>query len=116
MARSDFPIVGSLHQEIIPKVNAERTINMYEVQSPNGKKPSYLHPTPGKKQVGTLPFVNGNFGRASFTFTTSANPTDAFTYFVQGDTIYRMDSALVVTVIGDHFFTTTTGFVAIAAN
>ena len=61
MARADFPIVGSLHQEIIPKVDAERTINLYEVQSPNGKKPSYLHPTPGKKQVGTLPFINGNF-------------------------------------------------------
>jgi len=79
MARADFPVVGSLHEDVVTKVNAERTINMYEVKAADGKKPTYLHPTPGKKEIAT--FSAGNKGRASFVFRD-------FTYFVVGDTIY----------------------------
>ncbi len=107
MKRMDFPIVGSLHQNIVTKINASRTINMYEAHSTEGKKPTYLHPTPGKLAVGT--FSDGNTGRASFVF-------KEFTYFVQGDTIYRMDNTLVLNVIAANFFTTLTGHVGIAAN
>lgn len=108
MARSDFPIVGSLHEDIITKINAERTINMYEVESPNGKKPTYLHPTPGKLSIGTFTSSSG-FGRASFVF-------NNFTYFVVGNTIYRMDNSLVPVILQAAFFTTTSGYVAIVAN
>jgi len=103
----DFPVVGSLHEDIITKVNAERTINMYEVFSPHGKKANYLHPTPGKQEVGT--FSDGNNGRASFVF-------KGFTYFVEGDTIYRMDSSLVLNIIALNFFTSLIGHIGIAAN
>lgn len=104
----DFPVVGSLHEDVITKVNAERTINMYEVFSPHGKKQNYLHPTPGKEERGT--FSEGNKGRASFVF-------KGFTYFVEGDTIYRMDSTLILNVISPiGFFTTITGHVGISAN
>lgn len=103
----DFPVVGSLHEDVITKVNAERTINMYEVFSPHGKKQNYLHPTPGKLEKGT--FSDGNNGRASFVF-------KDFTYFVEGDTIYSMDSSLTITIIALNFFTTLTGHIGIAAN
>lgn len=103
----DFPVVGSLHEDIITKVNAERTINMYEVSSPHGKKANYLHPTPGKEEVAT--FAHGGRGRASFVFKT-------FTYFVEGDTIYQMDSALTLIAIAINFFATTVGPIGIAAN
>jgi len=105
--RHDFPIVGSLHEDVVTKIDAERTINMYEVASTTGKKPFYLHPTPGKKSIGT--FSEGNFGRASFEF-------KGFVYFVVGDTIYRMDTTLVPNVIAINFFTTITGHVGISAN
>src|SRR5436190_6134063 len=107
MPRQDFPIVGSLHEDIITKVDAERTINMYEVDSSTGKKAKYLHPSPGKKSIAT--FTDGGTGRASFTF-------KGFTYFVVGDTIYRMDNTFIPNVIALNFFTTTTGHVGIAAN
>lgn len=111
MKRTDFPIVGSLHEDIVTKINAERTINMYEVEFPQGKKPSYLHPTPGKLEI--APFSDGNAGRASFVFGIAPN---IFTYFVVGATIYRMDTSLVPVVLAASFFTTTTGYVAISAN
>ena len=107
MERKDFPVVGSLHEDIITKINAERTINMYEVDSPQGKKSTFLHPTPGKEFTAT--FVDGNTGRASFEF-------KGFTYFVVGDTIYRMSVTLVPVVIALNFFTTITGHIGIAAN
>lgn len=107
MKRMDFPVVGSLHEDIITKVNAERTINMYEVFSPHGKKANYLHPTPGKEEVGT--FTDGGIGRASFVFKT-------FTYFVEGQTIYQMDNALTITSIALNFFATSIGHIGIAAN
>src|SRR5258706_5744432 len=112
MKRMDFPIVGSLREDIITKVDAERTINMYEVASPDGKKKNYLHPTPGKKESAAA-FAN-TIGRGSFVF----GPLSAqFTYFVQGDTVYRMDSTLIPTPISPiGFFTTVTGHVAISAN
>src|SRR5580698_2608142 len=111
MQRKDFPIVGSFHEDIVTKINAERTINMYEVDFPEGKKQSYLHPTPGKLQIAT--FTGGAAGRASFVFGIASN---IFTYFVVGATIYRMDTSLVPVVLAANFFTTTTGYVAISAN
>jgi hypothetical protein len=107
MARHAFPIVGSLHEDIITKVDAERTINMYEVASPTGKSSAYLHPTPGKLNIAE--FTELNAGRASFTF-------KDFVYFVVGDTIYRMDNTLVPNVIALNFFTTVTGHIGISAN
>lgn len=107
MKRMDFPIVGSMYQNIVTKINASRTINMYEAHATEGKKSTYLHPTPGKLAVGN--FNDSNKGRASFVF-------KGFTYFVHGDTIYRMDNSLVINVIQANFFTTFTGHVGIAAN
>ncbi len=107
MKRVDFPIVGSLREDPITKINAERTINMYEVVAPHAKKGNYLNFTPGKKEINN--FSQGGIGRASFVFKN-------FTYFVQGDTIYRMDNTLIPNIISLNFFTTLTGYVGIAAN
>lgn len=108
----DFPIVGSLHEDIITKVDAERTINMYEVASPEGKKPNYLHPTPGKKFIDSFPPLS--VGRASFVY---GDPPLQYTYFIQGDSIYRMDTSYVPVLISPaHFFTTTSGHAVIIAN
>lgn len=107
MKRMDFPIVGSLWEDQITKVNAERTVNMYVTSAYQGKKPQYLAPTPGKLETGT--FTEGGFGRASFVF-------KDYTYFVQGSTIYRMDLTLIPVAIAINFFTTSTGHVGISAN
>ncbi len=107
MKRVDFPVVGSLREDPITKINAERTINMYEVVAPHAKKGNYLNFTPGKKVINSFEF--GGVGRASFVF-------KDFTYFVQGASIYRMDNTLIPNVIQLNFFTTLTGFVGIAAN
>src|ERR1700691_3688590 len=107
MARHDFPIVGSFGEEIVSKINAERSINLYKVSSPNGKKQDYLSQYPGKLAKGVFTYLNN--GRASFNFV----DTD---YFVVGDSIYSMDESLVIEVIALHFFTTLTGHVGIAAN
>lgn len=107
MKRTDFPIVGSFWEDPVTKVNAERTVNMYEVFAFEGKKQKYLAPTPGK--LAGESFSDGGIGRASFVF-------KDFTYFVQGDTIYRMDTTLIPNAIQLNFFTTFTGHVGIAAN
>lgn len=108
MTRAPFPIVGSFREDIITRIDAERTINWYEVIPATGIKNHYLHLSPGKKEVGT--FVNGNTGRnQSFSF-------KGFTYYVVGDTIYRVDSTPTVFVIAPNFFTTITGHIGIAAN
>lgn len=108
MARHPFPIVGSFREDSITKINAERTINWYQVVPSTGAKDSYLHLSPGKKEVGT--FVNGNTGRnESFSF-------KGFTYYVVGDTIYQVDGTPTINPIAPNFFTTLTGHVGIAAN
>jgi hypothetical protein len=107
MQRADLPVVGGLHEDVVTKINAERTINSYVVNFPQGKKPQYLHPIPGKRSIAT--FSEGAAGRASITF-------KGFVYFVVGDTIYRMDSTLVVSIIGLNFFLTASGHVGVAAN
>jgi hypothetical protein len=97
-----------MYQNIVTKINASRTINMYEAHATEGKKSTYLHPTPGKLAVGT--FSDGNAGRASFVF-------KDFVYFVEGDTIYRMDNSLTINIIQANFFTTFEGgHIGIAAN
>lgn len=107
--RIDFPIVGSFGEDQVGKINSERTINMYEVFDPNGKKQNYLAPSPGLTQEDT--FSQGVNGRAAITF------LDA-TYFVVRSDVYRLDSALTLTRIstGAALFTTTSGHVGIAAN
>jgi hypothetical protein len=108
MARSPIPVVGSYREDIITRINAERTINLYQVVPMTGKKDSYLHLTPGKKEIGT--FSAGNFGRnESFSF-------KGFTYYVVGDTIYQVDATPTINAIALNFFTTITGHVGVAAN
>ena len=102
-----FPIVGSFSADLVTKINAERTINLYEIFDPSGKKDKYLAPWPGKKNFES--FVRGGTMRAAFVF-------KEFVYFVVADTIYRMDSSLVITIIGDQILATLVGHVGIAAN
>src|SRR5258708_5457742 len=92
--RIDFPIVGSFQADIVSKVNAERTINWYEVQAPDGKKSTYLCQWPGFEKIGDSEsnFVDG-VGRAAFVFKGET------AFFVVGDLIYTMDADEVITQI-----------------
>lgn len=113
--RVDFPIVGSFNEDPVTKVDAQRTINMYEVFDQEGKKPRYLTPWPGLKREGT--FSEGANGRAAITFQGSTE-TQRFAYFVVREDIYRVDTALTITRISDvvNKFITQIGHVGIAAN
>ena len=88
--RQDLPIVGGSRYNLVPKIDAQRTVNMYPVNSPDGKKKTYLHPWPGKERM--EPFQEGGVGRASLVF-------KDYTYFIQGNSIYRMDSSFIVNLI-----------------
>lgn len=105
----DFPIVGSFSDDPIRKVNAQRTINLYEVSDPEGKKANYLASFSGLQQKGT--FSEGPNGRNSILYRGNV-------YFVVGADIYRMDSGLIITRISTNLirFNTTSGHVGIAAN
>lgn len=108
MARADLPVVGGSRYNLVPKIDAQRTVNWYPVSSPDGKKKTYLHPWPGKNRMEA--FEEGGVGRASLVF-------KDYTYFIQGDAVYRMDSSLVVNLISPvGFFNTLEGFAAISAN
>lgn len=107
MSRSELPIVGSNRENVIHKINAERTVNWYEVDNGFNDKKTFLHPWWGKKSVET--FSELNKGRATFVFKN-------FIYFVVGDTIYRSDETIIPVVIQLNFFLTLTGHIGIAAN
>lgn len=105
--RESFPVVGSFNEDSVLKIDAQRTINMYEVVDPEAKKPQYMVPWPGKLKQGE--FINGGIMRAAFTFRDKV-------YYVVGDTIYSMDNTLLIIVIANAFFSTITRHVGIAAN
>jgi hypothetical protein len=107
--RADFPIVGSFNEDLVRKIDAQNTINMYEVNDSEGKKQSYLSPWPGLLAKGT--FSEGVNGRGSIVF-------KGFAYFVVREDVYRMDTGLTITRISDagNKFNTQSGFVDIAAN
>lgn len=107
--RHNFEIVGSFNEDPITKVDAQRTINWYEVSDVEAKKPRYLVPWPGLLQKGI--FSEGAVGRAGIAF-------KGFAYFVVRQDIYRVDPGLVITRISDAVtrFLTPSGHVGIAAN
>lgn len=105
---SDFDIVGSFSQERFAQYDCQRTLNMYVIQDPDGKKPKALYPTPGRKLLINLP--SGDNIRRLFSF-------GAYYYVVSGQDIYRIDNANnTVKITSTIQLTTNTGHVGIDAN
>ena len=91
LVQADFKVVGSYKISKFLKFDAQRTINMYEVNDPEGKKPNALFPTYGSKRLISIP---GNaVARETF-------QNDNFLYHVAGANVYRIDSANLITLIG----------------
>lgn len=107
--KHDFPIVGSFGEDVITKINAERTINWYEVVDEESRKGRYLAPWPGLKQIGI--FSEGILARASIVY-------KGFAYFVVKQDIYRVDTGFVITRLTTDLdrFLTSSGHVGVAAN
>ncbi len=42
--RDDFDIVGSFDKQRVSSINAERTVNLFEYEDPNAKRPKVLLP------------------------------------------------------------------------
>jgi len=105
--RIDFPVVGSFAEDPVGKIDAQRTINMYEVLDPDGKKPKHLAPWPGLDQF--REFSAGGIARASIVFKGDV-------YFAVGNSIYRMDSGFIISILSGPTLATSVGHVGVAAN
>lgn len=104
--RSEFDIVGSFSKQPIKSFDSQRTVNLFEYTDTDGKRGKVLINTSGLIKV--LEIVAGIQGwRASFVF-------QGFVYFVVNSTVYRMNSNLVESVLGE--LTTSNGFIGIDAN
>lgn len=82
----DYDIVGSYDNQRVSTISAQRTINMFEYNDPEGKKPKTLLPTSG------LVNANLDFGaedggaRAAFVFKDASHTS---MYQVFGDTVFK---------------------------
>jgi len=107
MPEVPFPLVGGFGQDLRSQVNPEITYNMYiSVGSAKDAVPVLL-PTPGMRPI--LNFQSGAKGRAQFTYKNQEHM-----YCVVSQHVYRFDSSLNFTIIGN--LSTKTGNVSIIAN
>lgn len=101
----DFPgIVGGFNQQFEPRIDRQRTFNMYKVLDRDGNKPRALLATPGKRletEIGV------NRVRQLFEH-------EDILYAVINDAVYRFDIAFTPTLLGN--LNTTTGYVGVEAN
>lgn len=106
--RADFDVVGSFSQERFTQLDCQRTLNLFQIMDPEGKKPKALYPTPGRKLLLTLPA--GDNVRRLFTF-------KGFYYAVCGQDIYRIDDANnTVKLTSSIPLLTNTGHIGVDAN
>jgi hypothetical protein len=106
MTKALINIVNGYSAQLEPKIDAQRTINMYVISSPGGKVEKCLAPMPGIK----LAAVINNFGtntRQTFSFEDNM-------YVVCNNKIYSVDKTLAVSLLGT--IGTSSGYVGITAN
>lgn len=108
--RKDYDIVGSYDNQRVSTINAERTVNLFEYDDSNGKRPKSLLPTSGlsNSNLNFTPETGGS--RASFVFKGAI-------YQVFGGSVYRITGntgSLSSSKIGS--LTTSTGYVGVDAN
>ncbi len=121
-SRKDYDLIGSYDNQRVTTINAERTVNLFEYNDPNGKRPKTLLSTPG------LENTELNFGtemggsRASFVYFNSKKNQQEI-YLVYGSTVFRVTgatNALTVAKIGDFIIgseaSSTDGYVGVDAN
>ena len=104
--RTKFDIVGSFNKQPINNFDAQRTVNLFEYTDTEGKKGKILINTSGLIERFDISGMTQGW-RNSFVF-------QGFAYFVVADSVYRMDSNLIRTLLGT--ITTSNGFVGIEAN
>ena len=108
--RDDYDIVGSYDNQRVSTISAQRTVNMFEYNDPDGKRPKVMLPTAGLRNA-NLAFGSETGGaRATFVF-------DGAIYNVFGGSIFRttgITNELVTSLIG--VLTTSVGFVGVDAN
>lgn len=103
----DFDIIGGFKKQEFVEFDPQETVNMFEVNDPQGKKGKALFPTPGLNlENGTVFDVTGG-GRALYFFNDRM-------YAVVSNNFYQIDSSLNYSVIGT--LNTTTGYVGFANN
>ena len=106
----DYEIVGSYDNQRVTSISAERTVNLFEYNDPEGKKPKCLLPTSGIVDTEIALGSETGGSRATFVF------KDAI-YQVFGQTIYKITGttgALTTDIIGT--LTTSVGYVGVDAN
>ncbi len=113
-SRQDYDLVGSYDNQRISSINAERTVNLFEFDDPQGKRPKVLLPTSGLVNT-DLTFASGG-SRQTFVYNNQKTGVQE-AYQVFGNTVYRIEGttgALVANAIGN--LTTVAGYVGIDAN
>lgn len=108
--RKDYDLVGSYDKQRFSSINAERTVNLFEYNDPDGKRPKVLLPTSGLIDS-EIDLDNETGGaRAAFVFSNAI-------YQVYGQSVFKTTGTtgfLSTTKIGT--LTTATGYVGIDAN
>lgn len=101
-----IPFVGGYSEVRSAVADLQRSVNCYlEVDPKNGRAPIALYGTPGLTLRVTLPTAPVRWG---------IKFNDTYSYWVAGNTVYRVDGSYVVTTLGT--IGTSTGPVGMASN
>lgn len=108
--RKDYDIVGSYDNQRSSTINAERTVNLFEYNDPNGKRPKTLIYTSGLKdtELNFTPETGGS--RATFVFQNAI-------YQIFGGSVFKINgetNSLSFSFIGS--IGTSVGYIGIDAN
>jgi len=108
MRQVPYPLIGSSNPEIVPKIDSQRTVNLYEINDPEGKEPSVLQDMPGLLQKASM-------GADDTVGCRGMLQHGDYLYAVYGDILYRVDNGFLVSSLGSPL-TTSTGPVRFSVN
>lgn len=103
--------IGGFNEEIDKKIDSQRTVNMYVLQSKQGKSQDVLVSFPGIKLKKT--FIDETNIRSMYVTSKVFNFDEAM-FVVVSDKVYQLDTAFNATLIGQ--LDTASGFVSISNN
>lgn len=108
--RKDYDIVGSYDNQRVSTINAERTVNLFQYDDPNGKRPSALLSTSGlvDTELNFTPETGGS--RASYTFNGEIYQVFGGSVFIISGTNNNLSRTEIGTLNTDQ------GYVGISAN
>lgn len=116
--RKDYDLIGSYDNQRVSSINAERSVNLFEYDDPNGKRPKVLLPTAGLVDADIDLGSEMGGARAAFTFNNQTTGLQEI-YLVYGRSVYKVtgtSGSLFTTKINTSPLTDSAGYVGVDAN